>query len=93
MKKAGEFFAMLLRRWTANTPKRAKVTSAVMAVIGGAALITLAIPTGLPVWVTLGIGIVAATSSAYEQLKTTDSKTLKQDYRKIYPAKNKAGNQ
>jgi hypothetical protein len=90
MKKAGELLAMLIRRWTSKTPKGAKVTSTVLGIIGAGALVTLAIPTGLPVWATVGIALVAATSSAYEKLKTTDEKTtVLQDYNKIYPAKSK----
>lgn len=90
MRKAGKILAILLRRWTSKTPKQSKITQIIMGVVGSAALITLSIPSlGLPVWAGIGIGIVAATSSAYEQLKDNSNETVVEETKKILKTRDK----
>jgi len=90
MKNVGKFMAMLLKRWTSKTPKRSKVTQIVVGVVGSAAFITLSIPSlGLPLWASLGVGVVAATSMAYEQIKDESNETVIADTKKIFQTDNK----
>lgn len=84
MKKAGEFLAMLLRRWDSKTPKRARITQVVVGVIGAAAWVALAVPTlGLSMWITIPAGIIASGSTAYQQLRTNEDKKIIKESREI----------
>jgi len=84
MKTAGKFVAMLLRRWGSKTPKRAKTTQYIVAGIGTTAFIVLSIPSlGLPIWASLGVGLLAATSIAYEQIKDETNKTVIKESKEI----------
>jgi len=90
MKNAGKFFAMLLRRWGSKTPKRARLTQVVIGVVGSAAIITLSIPSlGLPLWASLGVGLVAATSMAYEQVKDESNETVFKESQQIFQSVDK----
>ena len=90
MKKVGEFIAMLIRRWVSKTPKSARITQIVVGVLGSAAVIILSIPSlGLPLWASVGVGIVAATSMAYEQVKDDSDETVVRETKKIFEGKRK----
>ena len=90
MKKAGQFFAMLLRRWVSKTPRQARIKQYIIGGVGSIAFIALSIPSlGLPVWASIGIGIIAATSMAYEQVKDESSETVVKETKKIFQSKNK----
>lgn len=85
MKKAGKFIAMLIRRWGSKTPKRAKIISIIIGTLGTSAVIVLSIPSlGLPLWLSIGVGLVAATSLAYEQAKDESNKTIIKETRGIF---------
>ena len=85
MRKAGQFFAMLLRRWKAKTPKGARVKQYVIGGVGSIAFIALSIPSlGLPAWASVGVGIIAATSMAYEQVKDESNETVVKETKKIF---------
>ncbi len=84
MHKAGQFFAMLIRRWGSKTPKRSGITQVVIGVLGTAAWIALAIPAlGVTPWITIPAGIIAYTASAYKQLNTEDKETISQEVKHI----------
>jgi len=90
MKDAGEFFAMLLKRWKSTTPKGAKIKQYIIGGVGTAAFIVLSIPSlGLPVWASLAVGVVAATSVAYEQVKDESDKTVIQETKEMFPNQDK----
>jgi cytochrome c-type biogenesis protein CcmH/NrfG len=90
LKKVGEFIAMLIRRWVSKTPKSARITQIVVGVLGSAAVIILSIPSlGLPLWASVGVGIVAATSMAYEQVKDDSDETVVRETKKIFEGKRK----
>ena len=88
MDKAGKFLAILLRRWGSKTPKRAKTTSTIVAIGGTLAVVVLSIPTlGLPVWASISVGVVAATSIAYQQAKDESNETIIEETKKILQTK------
>jgi hypothetical protein len=88
MKDAGRFFAMLLERWKSKTPKGARIKQYIISGVGTAAFIVLSIPSlGLPVWVSLTVGVIAATSVAYEQIKDESDETVVQETKKIFKVK------
>ncbi|MFK5971271.1 MAG: hypothetical protein QM487_14290 [Candidatus Marithrix sp.] len=88
MDKAGKFIAMLIKRFWAKTPKSARVTQYVVGGFGTAAIVALSIPSlGLPLWASIGVGLVAATSMAYEQIKDESDKTVIQESKKIFQDK------
>ena len=88
MKKAGEFIAMLVRRWGSKTPERAKWTQVAIGILGTGAVVILSVPSlGLPVWASIGVGLVAATAMSYEQVKDESTKTIQEETREIYPRK------
>jgi len=90
MNKAAQFFAMLLRRWKAKTPKGARVKQYVIGGAGTVAFIALSIPSlGLPVWASIGVSLVAATSMAYEQLKDDSDETVIKETKEILKNNNK----
>jgi len=81
---------MLIRRWVSKTPKSARITQIVVGVLGSAAVIILSIPSlGLPLWASVGVGIVAATSMAYEQVKDDSDETVVRETKKIFEGKRK----
>ncbi len=84
MKKAGEFFAMLLRRWKSKTPKQARIKQYIIGGVGTVAFIIISIPSlGLPVWASVLAGLAVATSVAYEQTKDESDKKLIQETKDI----------
>ena len=84
MKKAAQLLAMLIRRWTSKTPKTAKTVQIIMGIVGTAAWVALAIPSlGLSAWLTVPIGLIAYTSTAYEQLKDESNETVIKESRQI----------
>jgi cytochrome c-type biogenesis protein CcmH/NrfG len=88
MKDAGRFFAMLLERWKSKTPKGARIKQYIISGAGTAAFIVLSIPSlGLPLWVSIAVGVVAATSVAYEQVKDESDETVVQETKKIFKVK------
>lgn len=89
MKEAGKFFAMLLARWKAKTPKGARTKQYIIGGLGTAAFIVLSIPSlGLPAWASLTVGLVAATSMAYQQTRDESNKTVVQETKEIFKNKN-----
>ena len=91
MDKAAQILAILIKRWTSKTPKGAKIMQVIMGIVGSCAFVTLSIPSlGLPVWASLGVGLIAYTSTAYEQLKTTNKdETLWKETKHLFPNKTK----
>lgn len=75
MERSGKLIAVLIKCWTAKSPKTSVIVQNISGVIGIVALIALSIPSlGLPAWATLFIGVIAAISSALAKLRTTDNK-------------------
>ena len=90
MKQAGKFFAMLLKRWRAKTPKQARTKQYIIGGAGTIALILLSISSfGLPIWATVLAGVVVATSAAYEQIKDESTKTVVQETKEVFSDQDK----